>query len=59
MSPKGLEQRIAELRARRTARGNDDPLNRLTAHINRAIARGQPVTVEQPIKGEHGHQTTN
>jgi hypothetical protein len=36
---------IQALQARRKARGLADPLNRLTAHIDRAIALGaEPVT---------------
>lgn len=41
---------IEALQARRNARGTSDPLNRLTAHINDAIARGMPVYVNQPEK---------
>lgn len=41
------QQEIEVLRARRAARGMDDPLNRLTVHINRLIAAGQEPIVEQ------------
>ena len=34
------QKQIAELQARRAARGMADPLNRLSAHISAAIANG-------------------
>jgi hypothetical protein len=47
MSPADKAARVEAIRARRAARGDLDPLNRLTAHINRAIANGaRPITEE-------------
>jgi hypothetical protein len=38
-----------DIKRRREERGASDPLNRLTAHINRAIAEGaEPVTERKP-----------
>jgi hypothetical protein len=40
------QARAAEIRARREARGMNDPLNRLSANIDRLIAEGAEPVVE-------------
>ena len=47
MTDSEREARIAEIQARRKERGLNDPLNRLSFHIERAIANG-----EKPIEGK-------
>ena len=37
------EKQIADLLARRKARGMSDPLNRLRQHVDNAIANGAPI----------------
>lgn len=44
------ESRIADLRARRDARGAIDPLNRLRAHV----AKGEAIAAIEPSHGAHG-----
>ena len=44
------EKRIAEIIARRKARGMADPLNRLSAYIAKAIASGEEVAINIPAK---------
>lgn len=39
---------VEELRARRVARGADDPLTRLSKIIARAVDNGSPVVTEMP-----------
>lgn len=46
MTDQDRQKAIEAIRARRAARGMADPLNRLTAHIAKAIAEGQT-----PIEG--------
>jgi len=41
--------KIAAIQARRKERGSSDPLNRLSAHMAKAIAAGAPVYVNQPV----------
>lgn len=48
MSDKDRQALIEALQARRKARGSRDPLARLSAAVNRAIAHGAPVYVEKP-----------
>lgn len=48
MAQSEREKRIKEMRARRAERGTADPLNRLSAHIERSIADGNPVIHEIP-----------
>lgn len=50
MTAEQKEAEIARIQANRAARGASDPLNRLTAHINRAIEQGAPVITEQPAR---------
>lgn len=48
------QRAIDALRARRAARGMDDPLNRLIAHTERAIAEGKaPVAAVDRQPSEH------
>lgn len=47
MTEEEREQAIRALQERRAARGMDDPLNRLSVHIRRAIAAGAPVYTNQ------------
>ena len=47
MTDSEREARIVEIQARRKERGLNDPLNRLSFHIERAIANG-----EKPIEGK-------
>jgi hypothetical protein len=41
---------IDALQARRMARGMNDPLNRLKAHINAMIVKGAEMAVNKPPK---------
>lgn len=47
MTDSEIEKRVAAIRAARAARGMNDPLNRLSLHINRAIANGAEVITNQ------------
>lgn len=46
MTEQEHNERIAAIRARRAARGINDPLNRLRAYTAAAIARGESPIVE-------------
>lgn len=48
MTGPNLSEAVAALRARRAARGDADPLNRLRRIMAEGVARGQPVVTEVP-----------